>query len=75
MINVTDHDPKIMHALGNVVDLVLRNCCNYIRCNDIAQGLSIKRTKLHVCIDATHARRKVLRALMRIDVNRIALIS
>ena len=26
MINITDHDPKIMHALGNVVDLGPRNC-------------------------------------------------
>ena len=29
----------------------------------------------HAHIDATHARGKVLRALMRIDVDRIALIS
>ena len=43
MIIVTDHDPKIMHALGNVVDLGPRNRCNYIRCKDIARGLSIKR--------------------------------
>ena len=44
MITIIDHDhPKIMHALGNAVDLGLRNCCNSIRCKDIAQGLSIKR--------------------------------
>ena len=43
MIIITDHDhPKSMHALGNAVDLGLRNCCNSIRCKDIAQGLSIK---------------------------------
>ena len=27
----------------NAVDLELRNCCNYIRCKDIAQGLLITR--------------------------------
>ena len=43
MIIVTDHDPKIMHALGNVVDLGPRNCWNFIRCKYIAQGLSCKR--------------------------------
>ena len=43
MIIVTDHDPNIMHALGNVVDLGPRNYCNSIRCEDIAQGLSIER--------------------------------
>ena len=44
MIIITDHDdPKIMHALGNAVDLGLRNCCDSIRGKDIAQGLSIKR--------------------------------
>ena len=43
MIIVTDHDPKIMHALGNVVDLGLRNYCNSIGYKYIAQGFSIKR--------------------------------
>ena len=43
IITITDHDPKIMHALGNVVDLGSRNRCNSIRCTDIAQGLSSKR--------------------------------
>ena len=39
----THHNPKIMHALENVVDLGLRNCRNSIRCKDIAQDCSIKR--------------------------------
>ena len=43
MIPVTDDDPKIMHALGNVVDPGPRNYCNSIRCNYITQGLSSKR--------------------------------
>ena len=43
MIIVTDNDPKIMHALGNVVDLGPRNFCNSVRCKDIAQGISSKR--------------------------------
>ena len=43
MITVTDHDPKIMHTVGNAVDLGPRNSCNSIRCLDIAQGLSSKR--------------------------------
>ena len=43
MITVTDHDPKIMHALDNVVDMGPRNCCNYTRCKAIAQGHSNKR--------------------------------
>ena len=43
MITVEYHDPKIMHALGNVVDLEPRNCCNYVRCKGIAQGLPRKR--------------------------------
>ena len=42
MITVTDHDPEIVHALGNAVDLGPRNCCNCIRCKDIAQGISNK---------------------------------
>ena len=32
-----------MHALDDAVDLGPRNCCNYIGCKDIAQGLSSKR--------------------------------
>ena len=45
LITVEDHDPKIMHALGNAVDLGPRNCCRsiIIRCKDIAQDLSSKR--------------------------------
>ena len=43
MIIITDHNPKIMHALGNVVDLGPRNCCYSIRCKEIAQGLSSNR--------------------------------
>ena len=43
IIIVTNHDPKIMHASGNVVDPGPRNCCNSIRCTDIAQDLSTKR--------------------------------
>ena len=30
MLIVTDHDPKIIHAMGNVVDLGPRNFCNSI---------------------------------------------
>ena len=30
MIVVTNHDPKIIHAVGNVVDVGPRNCCNTI---------------------------------------------
>ena len=43
LIPVKDHDPKIMHALGNAVDLGPRNCYHSIRCKDIAQDLSSKR--------------------------------
>ena len=43
MVFVTDHDPKIMHASGNVVDLGPRNCCSSIRFKDTTQGLSSKR--------------------------------
>ena len=37
---VTDHDPKIIRALGNVADLGPRNFCNSIinRCKDIARA-------------------------------------
>ena len=39
IIIVTDHDPKIIPALGNALDLGPRNFCNYIinRCKDIAR--------------------------------------
>ena len=45
MITVTDHDPEIMPALGNVVDLGPRSCCNSIRCKDIAHGLQRKQRR------------------------------
>ena len=32
-----------MLALGNIVDLGFRSCCNSIRCKEIGQGLSSKR--------------------------------
>ena len=42
-MTVTDHDPEIIHVLGNAVDLGPRNCCNCIRCKDIVHGISNKR--------------------------------
>ena len=38
--------------MGNIVDLGPRNLCNYIRCENIAQGISVERRFVlsYICI-------------------------
>ena len=65
IITVTDHDPEMMHALGNAVDLGPRNCCNCIRCKHIAQGISNKRrfVLIHIQhINPLRSRSRLLKA-------------
>ena len=62
-MTVTDHDPEIMHALRNAVDLGHRNCCNCNRCKDIAQGISNKRrfVLIYIYINPLRSRSRLLK--------------
>ena len=71
MMTVTDHDPKIMHALGNAVDLGPRNCCNCIRCKNIAQGISNKRrfVIIYIYINPLRSRSRWLKASLLREIS------
>ena len=71
MLTVTDHDPEIMHALGNAVDLGPRNCCNCIRCKNIAQGISNKRlfVLIYIYINLLRSRRRWLKASLLREIS------
>ena len=71
IITVTDHDPEIMHAFGNAVDLEPRNCCNCIRCKDIAQGISYKRrlVQIHIYINPLRSRNRLLKASLLREIS------
>ena len=71
MMTVTGHDPEIMHALGNAVDLGPRNCCNCIRCKDIAQGISSKRRFLLIYIyrNPLRSRSRLLKASLLREIS------
>ena len=71
MMTVTDHDPEIMHALGNAVDLGPRNCCNCIRCKDIAWGLSSKRrfVLIYIYINPLRSMSRLLKASLLREIS------
>ena len=71
MMTVTDHDPEIMYALGSAVDLGPRNCCNCIRCKDIAHGISNKRrfVLIYIYINSLRSRSRLLKASLLREIS------
>ena len=71
MMTATDHNPEIMHALGNDVGLGPRNCCNCIRCKDIAHGISNKRrfVLIYIYINPLRSRSRLLKASLLREIS------